>query len=117
MGLYFVLLARCTSFYVFRNPLIHAVPCCHCPCFLDCFITSWVPCCGVIVRKEHDGPFHFRGHGLFWNDRGDFVFFQWYDYLLLVIVFSLVNSRRAQECIWGDVFFARDMSYFVVVLL
>ena len=59
MGLYLVLLACCASFYVFRDPMIHAIPNCHRSCFSDRFISAWVSCCRVIVYEKHDGPFHF----------------------------------------------------------
>ena len=69
------------------------------------------------MHQKHDGPFHLCGHGLFRGDGGGFVFFWWYDYLLLVIIFPLINSRRTGEHVWRDVFFARDVSYFIVIFL
>ena len=71
----------------------------------------------MIVYKKHDGPFHFHGHGLFRGDGSGFVFFWWYDYLLLIVIFPLVDSRGTGECVWRDVFLAWDMSYFVVIFL
>ena len=51
-----------------------------------------MPCCGMIVDLKHDSPFHFRGHELLGSDHGGFVLLWWDNYLLLIIIFPLVNS-------------------------
>ena len=116
MGLDFVLLARCTPFHIFHNPIIYAVSGCNCPCLSDHLIVAWVPCCGVIVHQEHDGPFHFCGYR-FGGDSSSFELFWSYDYLLLIIIFSLVDSGRMGQHIRGNIVFTQDMLYFIVVFL
>ncbi len=48
-----VLLAIGTSFYIVGYPLAHPYPAVYFSCFSDCFISSWMSSCGMIVYKSH----------------------------------------------------------------
>ena len=53
----FVLLAVATSFYIVRYPFAHSYPIVRLACFSDCFISSRMSGCGVIVYEGHQLSF------------------------------------------------------------
>jgi hypothetical protein len=60
---YFILLASGASLDVVCDPLAHPWPLLVLFGFADCFVSSGVSCCSVVVDQGHDGSFLFLCRG------------------------------------------------------
>src|SRR6266436_9317412 len=83
----FILLACCASLHIVCYPLSHPRPWQDFCCFPNCFISSGVSCCGVVVDEGHEVSFC-GVWDLCYGSVDEEVWFK--EGLVLVVVISLI---------------------------